>query len=549
MDYRAGIEVSFNNFNHGVNNLSVIPSKHNSDLDDPDSSPVAGDSMDNQQFYNWARSIFRAGSKVVGEAEKIFGFTSNTKVLYIHTGTNDRVHNGDVHAILRELTDLQKRLNESLPTVPNAISKPDSATIKIKMDTDKFWNNVEPLEQYDVVDKLNNVTIVDTNGKISIPRDILCLLPDEVVYSTSGQVYIPSYVDWITCVCRCLTIDACYYCRILRIKRFNRSALILTNKRLLQVDIYERSGTIPITMSNFSLQVRSYFLGKVLGGYIFSNSKKHLQAGIETPGGTIGVNFIGTYRRALPFAMALQNGISRNAIQCDLDMFKRDFSKESTLDMGLLPLTSGEVVIDWLRGSKLWESFGSNPAILGAWNTCLTYIYGNIQSVGHVCSKESCGKLCFPALPYVCSCGLRPFQSFDDIIITNKSIMKYSKTQNFGLCASKMCCVKNDRFLLSWVPINVFAGFTVNTKTAGRETWLRRLCKGNICGKLFCPIGQSKYMLDIDLTNYGYSFKRKGDNKNFTKDEECKHDIDLLSSIQREIYIMTKTNANAENKV
>ena len=133
------------------------------------------------------------------------------------------------------------------------------------MDTDKFWNKVEPLEQYNVVDKLNNVTIVDTQGKISIPRDMLCLLPDEVVYSTSGQVYIPSWVDWLTCACKCLCLDACYYCRILRIKRFNRSALILTNKRLLQVDILERSGTIPITMSNFSIQVRSYFLGKVLG--------------------------------------------------------------------------------------------------------------------------------------------------------------------------------------------------------------------------------------------------------------------------------------------
>ena len=265
LDYRAGIEVAFNNYNHGANHLSVFPRLNKGDVNDPDRSAVAGDSFDNQQFYNWARSVFRAGSEIVKNAETIAGFTSNTKLLYIHSDATDRVHNGDVHAILRELTDLQKRLNESLPIVPNAISKPDAASIKIKMDTDKFWNKVEPLEQYNVVDKLNNVTIVDTQGKLSIPRDMLCLLPDEVVYSTSGQVYIPSWVDWLTCACKCLCLDACYYCRILRIKRFNRSALILTNKRLLQVDILERSGTIPITMSNFSIQVRSYFLGKVLG--------------------------------------------------------------------------------------------------------------------------------------------------------------------------------------------------------------------------------------------------------------------------------------------
>ena len=156
--------------------------------------------------------------------------------------------------------------------------------------------------RFEFTEKFTNVTIVKNDGTVSIPAEWVPLLPGEVVLATSGEVPKMNIMGWIKCCC---TLGY-WYCAHWRRKKFTRSALVLTNKRLITVDIFERSGTVPISLTNFSIQVRSYILGSVKSGFIQSLSNTNLSAGMECDGGSIFIDFSGSHRKALPFAHAMQ---------------------------------------------------------------------------------------------------------------------------------------------------------------------------------------------------------------------------------------------------
>ena len=73
-----------------------------------------------------------------------------------------------------------------------------------------------------------------------------------------------------------LTILTCgyMYCMYYRQKKYDRTAFVLTNKRLIVLDISQRAGTIPSHLTNFGINLTSYFPGAVTGGYIYSENKK-----------------------------------------------------------------------------------------------------------------------------------------------------------------------------------------------------------------------------------------------------------------------------------
>ena len=99
--------------------------------------------------------------------------------------------------------------------------------------------------------------------------------------AANGEVYQMTTLQWI------LTILSCgyYYCKYVHHLKYDRSALILTNKRIIDLDIYQRSGTVPSNLANFSVKMRSFLPGDINSGYILSNNKKHLTASILCGGG------------------------------------------------------------------------------------------------------------------------------------------------------------------------------------------------------------------------------------------------------------------------
>ena len=89
LDYSCGIELSFNEFNHGVSHLSIAPSSMvKDDFGRPAAAAVS--SASNGRYYGWARSMYGSIRAAVESTEQAAGITSNLNVLYIVSYTADR---------------------------------------------------------------------------------------------------------------------------------------------------------------------------------------------------------------------------------------------------------------------------------------------------------------------------------------------------------------------------------------------------------------------------------------------------------------------------
>jgi len=345
-----------------------------------------------------ARGIYGAATNLMGAIERSSGVAPNLNTLFVYADTGDRVHNGDVDGILKDVNNLHKRIISLLPVPPDAIC---AETI----DHEKFnkcgFNMVRPAvpSKYKYTDKFKNVNIVADDFSIQIPDSWMPLLDSEQVIATTGQVPKMTCGKWILSFLSC----GIYYILKVRRQKYTRSALVLTNKRLISIDIYERSGTVPLTLSNFSIQVRSYVLENVYSGFISSQSKTTLEAAIECDGGAIFINFGGNGRSALPFAHALQmstarknsmvqGGLSHMASNLDGDRTLKDIKPE------LIPLLAGETFVNIIRGSsdKNFEACGT-----GIWAKLCNYLRKQCgcgicwtKQVDQMWSKEACNEEC-----------------------------------------------------------------------------------------------------------------------------------------------------------
>ena len=328
---------------------------------------------------------------------------------------------------------------------------------------------------------------------------------------------------------------------------------------------------------NFSIQVRSYILENVYSGFINSTSKTHLEAGIECDGGAIFINFGGNGRSALPFAHALQMSVKRreSMIQGSVSHMSANLADNRTvkdIKPELIPYLSGETLVNIIQGSTdvNFEACGS-----GIWANLCNYMRKQCgcgicwtKQVDQMWSKEACNEECccqgqgftpffFPCLPYTLSCGLRPFQFESTVLITNMSIIRVATVGNYGLCGCLRLlgliqhgpCMRKDSIIISWESIQSFSGFNLLIRGSGKENVTRRLCRGNCCGRIFCPIGVASADLKLDFKgNYSFSTIKEEPNKIWVKDEELNQSVKLLSKLQvilqEELVAKTKTAAN-----
>jgi hypothetical protein len=167
-----------------------------------------------------------------------------------------------------------------------------------------------------------------------------------------------------------------YYCYRVREKRFERSALILTNKRLIVLDIRQRAGMVPDHMSEFFIGLRSYFPGDITGGYLNSENRKHLTIGIDCCGGHLCIdfpmcgwkvhsiwspNFILSQlnpnvipMKALPFAKSIM--MTKSRVDSLVSINHKEICEPPVLDktdIKGLPLLEGEVPIDIIKVTQI----------------------------------------------------------------------------------------------------------------------------------------------------------------------------------------------------
>ena len=154
-----------------------------------------------------------------------------------------------------------------------------------------------------------------------------------------------------------------YYCFRIHEKKFERSAMILTNKRLISLDIRQRAGMVPEHLSEVFVGLRSFFPGEIKGGYLNSHNRKHLHAGLECDAGHLYLDFPVSGRKALPFAKSLMMTVSRADAQTKIEY--KDICDSPVLDktdMQGLPLLKNEIPIDVIQGGRHAENY--NPFCL-----------------------------------------------------------------------------------------------------------------------------------------------------------------------------------------
>lgn len=112
------------------------------------------------------------------------------------------------------------------------------------------------------------------------------------------------------------------------------------------------------------------------------------------------------------------------------------FDMDAT-DRNLMPLLGDEILRGEVTSRGLnWQPFCSNKYCLECCN--VLRLFSGQEPITHLCSHEGLG-ICWPYLPYLCSCALRPFVKKQRMIITDTAIIGYSASRNWGLCGFREC--------------------------------------------------------------------------------------------------------------
>jgi len=492
IEYDCSVQLTFGTFNYESSSLGFMETRPASYF----ISTVAG-------FFNL----------IAGAVERSVGISSsNERVLHIVSGTYDRFHNGDIHAVCEELSGLHSKVINCLPTLP-----------------DVFVQGKDNVGPYQIVEQLSDVTIVDDRGAIKIPSHWMPMMKGEIIIATYGEVYKMGCMELF----KSIITFGYYYCIEVRPKKIARSAFVLTNKRLVVIDINQVAGTVPTNLNDFVIQSRSLLPRHVWGGFVQSKGPS-LNLSLWTDAGEIYCEFPGG-AAATPFANAAQLTVCRRDasrhFKLPKDVVMPTFDQT---DLNIIPLLTNETPFSKFKGTYLWSPFGKNALILGCINAIRAYLFQ--APVSNACSDDSCS-ICFPWPVHILTCALRPFKLATDVVITPNAFISVIRERNYGLCgfgetARTEYCISLTDYTVTWICSEKFIGYNFNIDGDGDENCCSRIFKDCCIGPLCCPIGESRFNLNVDLDEVKFNFSGKGINKNWLADDNLLNQLKSLDMVQ-----------------
>lgn len=145
--------------------------------------------------------------------------------------------------------------------------------------------------------------------------------------------------------------------------------------------------------------------------------------------------------------------------------------KLSGVEASVIKLQPGEFVVGRFQGTNNWRPFP-------CFEKC--------------CNTHVCGQPCYPWIPWLLSCSLRPKRQYSSIIITTKSVFFMSAITNYTCNFMAL----RDSFALTYAPLGDFVGVQTSVKSKGREWCARRMwqwvCCCNFC-RAMLPIAKHVY--------------------------------------------------------
>lgn len=411
-EYQCGVDLSFHCF-HNVSDFQ-------GEFANPSSVATVS------SITGWVQMVSAMSGYIAGSLAS--DPTSHTGVVRIISATSDLSNDANQSKPMNTVSALQERILSLIPPTPDSFFVDPALAEELKKDC-----------SCKVVDDAHDIQIVDAGGNVQIPRKYVPLLPGESVIAGHGVVYIMTFMDWVKSIC---TLGY-FYCVYVRRMKLSRTAVVLTTKRIVVVDIEQLGGRIPDSMMKFKVVIRSLFPRAIKAGYLQGyssitvsevllslccsslmlsfNEAQRVIASIMSDAGSFSVD-LKQAGGGLAFAKALQGATSRATAKVDM-VVSRSVDADtcvSDLEKTFIPLISTEKVLTRHAGYNKYQpccDMGPRCAMLN--NLLCSFQYG-MQSTVYLCSRKAL--CCFPFVPMAFTCGLRPFLMKTDYVITDCTI-------------------------------------------------------------------------------------------------------------------------------
>lgn len=281
-DSKASLEIVFDSFptDRGSYSSYFKTSPAKKYIEDVHESSNAFDS-----FYDGVFSLKKTEKSVFGAAQPI--------VIRLVSKEGDLEYRGQEHgissfeSILKLNNEYTKHLNQN----------------------DCFTS--ETLTSVTDTDDLYGFKVVEDDDEVVFPKQYVPLTAGEKIISKIGQKYVVSNEDILLSV---VTLGS-YYFLHLNNKMKQRTAIVMTNKRLIEIFTQcPDNGRIPINLAKpMMLRVRSIFPGEVYSGFIkISSGNCMIQSSLLCSGGDISILLPQhTPHESLSFAKSMQFVTSR----------------------------------------------------------------------------------------------------------------------------------------------------------------------------------------------------------------------------------------------
>jgi hypothetical protein len=411
-EYQCGVDLSFHCFHNVGDFLGEF-------ADIPSAATVSS-------VTSWVQMVSAMSGYLVGSFSE--DLSSSTGIVRVISATSDKVNHGDPRKPMETVSALQARLLNLLPPTPDVFFMDSNLEAELQKNC-----------SCKVVDNVPDIQIVDAGGKVQIPRKYVPLLPGERVIAGHGMVYMMNCEDWLKAV---FTFGI-YYLWYIRRKKESRSAVVLTTKRILVLDIKQLGGRIPDSMMKFSVVIRSLLPGAIRAGYIEGYSTislseviwsycfrclvmalqeaQRVRASIMCDAGSFTADFSQS-GGGLEFAKAMQMATTRSKAKVDMTVSRAQDADTciSKQDKTFIPLTATEIVFARHAGYNKYQPCCDVSGVRAWLQGLVCRVRNGVQSAVYLCSSKA---MClFPFCPMVFTCGLRPFMMKTDYIITDHTI-------------------------------------------------------------------------------------------------------------------------------
>jgi len=407
-----------------------------------------------RSWQNTINEMLNGSGDEVG-AEKPTWFSQKPHMIYIDIATNkrDKVHESAGAEIVEELSELTTQIlahNNLIGPIFKGEPVDDGIVVE-----DKYAEIVKP------------------GGDVSIPASYFPMLRDEQILQVHGQIFRAKFIEWIITF---LTLGFYYFWSI-RPKRYNRTAFIITTHRISEIIINHRSGQVPSHGSNYTFGCRNFFPRSIHQHGFITRSKNRVSGGVLTDFGPISLTFDmfgrrDVFEKFLNFFSFFQ--LNNKKSHCYPMEQPPSAINLTGVENKVIRLEKGEFVIGRTQGDNNWRPLP----------VCST-----------VCQVGRCPRPCYPWLPWILCCSLRPKRQVSSIIVTNRCVYFMSAITNYT------CTYFADdkSFSIAYAPLEDFVGISTKFDIKGKEWCARRMwqwvCCCNFIRNCF-PISKQEFIIE-----------------------------------------------------